>query len=95
VVEDDHVGSGHPGRRRQLFQFAAADQGRRVRAVALLQSLSGNHGSGAGCQLAKLLDRFLGSERDQVFARILPRLQCLSGLARGRRYLPAGQALFQ
>ena len=42
-------------RARDLFQFALTDEGRRIRLVAMLQEFSGNFGSGAQRQLARIL----------------------------------------
>jgi hypothetical protein len=50
-----------------------------------LKKFTGDFRSSADGQLAQFSERFLSGERHQMLAHILPRLQCLFGLAsRGR-----------
>ena len=62
VVEDDETCVGHLGGGGDLLHFAAADQGRRIGAVAALQLLSDHDASGARGQFAQLGQRLFGVE---------------------------------
>ena len=62
VVEEQKIGGNRSGGARDLFQFAAADQSGRVRAVAALQEFSGNFGAGAPGQGAEFVKRFFRAE---------------------------------